>query len=53
LTTPAQAQLTTTAGKTYWLGGITTTARGGENGDPEFADQLKQIVDYWHTAAPA
>lgn len=46
-------QLTTTEGKTYWLGAITTTARGGEDGDPEFADQLKQIVDYWHAVTGA
>jgi hypothetical protein len=46
-------QVTTTAGRSYWLGGISTTASGGKDGDPEFAGQLEQVVDYWRAAAPA
>jgi hypothetical protein len=46
-------QVTTTADKKYWLGAITTTTSGGKDGDPEFAGQLEQVVDYWHAADPA
>jgi hypothetical protein len=46
-------QVTTTANKKYWLGAIRTTTNGGKDGDPEFAGQLEQVVDYWHAATPA
>jgi len=46
-------RITTTVGKTYYLGGFAASYSTGGSGDEGFPGQLQQVVDYWHAADAA